>query len=226
MTRAKDNADIGSALQVQAGKGVALADIDPQSTPGAPGDKLETRNRMRAVHKDLNALQEVLYAESKRAVLIVLQALDTGGKDGTIRKVFGPMNPQGVRVTSFKAPSADELAHDFLWRIHHAMPGKGMIGIHNRSHYEDVLVPRVHTWVSPETIEQRYEQINNFEKHLSENGITILKFYLHISRDEQKKRLRKRLDKADKHWKFNTADLQERKLWDEYIKAYDAIHIP
>lgn len=166
-------------------------------------------------------LQNRLYAEGKRALLIVIQATDTGGKDSTIRKVLGPINPQGVRVTSFKAPTALELSHDFLWRIHQAVPAKGMIGVFNRSHYEDVLIVRVHGLAPKKTIEQRYDQINDFERHLSDNGVTVLKFFLHISKDEQKERLQARLDDPSKHWKFSPNDLEERKHWDDYQDAFE-----
>jgi PPK2 family polyphosphate:nucleotide phosphotransferase len=176
-----------------------------------------------AIHDRLNELQEVRYAESRRSLLVVVQAMDTGGKDGLIRKVFGPLNPQGVRVTNFKSPSEEELAHDFLWRVHRAVPRKGMIGIFNRSHYEDVLIVRVHDLVSNTTVKKRYRQINQFERYLTENDVTVLKFYLHISKDEQKERLQKRLDKPDKHWKFSSADLDERKLWDDYVEAYQTM---
>lgn len=166
-------------------------------------------------------LQNRLYAEGKRALLIVFQATDTGGKDSTIRKVLGPINPQGVRVTSFKAPSSTELDHDYLWRIHQAVPPKGMIGVFNRSHYEDVLIVRVHGLAPKDAIEQRYDQINDFERHLSENGVTILKFFLHISKDEQKERLQARLDDPSKHWKFNPGDLEEREHWNDYEDAFE-----
>jgi PPK2 family polyphosphate:nucleotide phosphotransferase len=166
-------------------------------------------------------LQNRLYAEGKQALLIVLQATDTGGKDSTIRKVLGPINPQGVEVTSFKAPSSIELAHDYLWRIHQAVPAKGMIGVFNRSHYEDVLIVRVHGLAPPEKVEQRYDQINDFERHLTDNDVTILKFFLHISKDEQKERLQARLDDPNKHWKFNPNDLKERRRWDEYEQAFE-----
>ena len=223
----KSSADIlvkiEQSLRVPANDRLDLAEIDPESTPEAPGKKKETKAELPAIHDRLNELQEVLYAESRRALLVVVQAMDTGGKDGLIRKVFGPLNPQGVRVTNFKSPSDEELAHDFLWRIHHAVPRKGMIGIFNRSHYEDVLITRVHDLVSPKIVKRRYRQINDFERYLAENDVTVLKFYLHISRDEQKERLQKRLDKPDKHWKFSTADLNERKLWDEYVSAYQAM---
>ncbi len=169
----------------------------------------------------IDALQDILYAEGKHALLVVLQATDTGGKDSTIRKVFGPVDPLGLRAISFKAPSKEELAHDYLWRIHKAVPPKGSIGIFNRSHYEDVLIGRVRELAPKEIIEQRYDQINAFEQHIAANGVTILKFYLHISKEEQKERLQARLDDPRKHWKFNPADLKERALWDDYRKAYE-----
>lgn len=166
-------------------------------------------------------LQNRLYAEDKQALLIVLQATDTGGKDSTIRKVLGPINPQGVKVTSFKAPSTLELSHDYLWRIHQAVPAKGMIGVFNRSHYEDVLIVRVHGLAPKDEIERRYDQINDFERHLAENHVTILKFFLHISKEEQKERLQARLDDPSKHWKFNPGDLKERERWKDYEDAFE-----
>jgi len=171
----------------------------------------------------MHKLQERLYAEGKQALLIILQALDTGGKDGAIRTIFGPLNPQGVQVTSFKVPSTLELAHDYLWRIHLHTPPKGMIGIFNRSHYEDVLVVKVHRLINEKVVKKRYAQINAFEDHLQENGVKILKFHLCISRDEQRQRLQERLDKPDKHWKFSRNDLAERARWDEYVEAYQAM---
>ncbi|MGI9499700.1 MAG: polyphosphate kinase 2 family protein [Geminicoccaceae bacterium] len=170
---------------------------------------------------EIALLQNRLYAEGRQALLIVLQATDTGGKDSTIRKVLGPINPQGVRVTSFKAPSSTELAHDYLWRVHQAVPEKGMIGVFNRSHYEDVLIVRVHGLAPKDAIEQRYDQINAFERHLSDNNVTILKFFLHISKEEQKERLQARLDDPSKHWKFNPGDLKERERWDDYQDAFE-----
>ena len=211
--------DIREALRVSTDKSLKLDKVDPASTPCAP-DKDEGKDALDSIHKRLNELQEILYAEAKHAILVVFQALDTGGKDGTIRRALGPLNPQGVRVTSFKQPTPEELARDYLWRIHQETPRKGMIRIFNRSHYEDVLVVRVHGWVDKSEIERRYQQINAFEKHLSENGVTILKFYLHISKDEQKERLQDRLDRPDKHWKFSSGDLAERELWDKYMSAY------
>jgi PPK2 family polyphosphate:nucleotide phosphotransferase len=178
---------------------------------------------MKALNRRLEALQELLYAEGKRKVLIVLQAMDTGGKDGVIRHVFDGVNPQGVKVASFKVPTPEELAHDYLWRIHKHTPGRGEIVIFNRSHYEDVLVVRVHNLVPPEVWGRRYAHINAFERMLADEGTTILKFYLHISKDEQKERLQARLDEPDKRWKFNAGDLKERALWDDYTRAYEAV---
>jgi PPK2 family polyphosphate:nucleotide phosphotransferase len=173
----------------------------------------------------LERLQGLLYAEHKHKILIVLQGLDTAGKDGTIRSVFSGINPQGVHIASFKVPTAAELDHDFLWRIHSQVPGRGELVIFNRSHYEDVLVVRVHNLVPEAVWRQRYDEINNFEKMLAEEGTTILKFYLNISKDEQKQRLQDRLDDPKKNWKFNPGDLKERELWDQYINAYeDAIN--
>ncbi len=173
--------------------------------------------------KAVDKLQERLWAERKRALLVVLQGIDTSGKDGTVRGVFNQCGPLGVEVTAFGRPSEQELAHDYLWRVHGATPAKGMIGVFNRSHYEDVLVVKVRKLAPAAAIEQRYEQINAFEKHLCENGVTLLKFMLHISRDEQRQRLQERLDQPDKNWKFNPADLEDRALWDEYEAAYEAM---
>ncbi len=198
------------------------AKFDPDATPGL-SDREEAKAIQAVNTERMHDLQERLYAENKQALLIVLQALDTGGKDGAIRTIFGPLNPQGVQVTSFKVPSAQELAHDYLWRIHQHTPPKGMIGIFNRSHYEDVLVVKVHRLIDEKVVRKRYAQINAFEDHLQENGVKILKFHLCISRDEQRKRLQQRLDKPDKHWKFSRNDLAERARWDEYVEAYQAM---
>ena len=169
----------------------------------------------------LDELQYTLYAEGKRSVLMVLQGMDTSGKDGTIRHVMSGASPQSCKVTSFKVPSSHELAHDFLWRIHQAAPEKGQIMIFNRSHYEDVLVVRVHDLVPKKVWEERYDEINRFEKYLTENGTTILKFFLHISKEEQKERIQARLADPAKHWKLSEADLKEREYWDDYIDAYE-----
>ena len=205
---------------VKPGHKVQLKDIDPNDTRPYQ-HKRAAKDRLRSDRKELVRLQELLYAEAKHSLLIVLQATDTGGKDGTIRHVMSGVNPQGCVVTSFKVPTPEELAHDYLWRVHEAVPPKRMIGIFNRSHYEDVLVVRVHSLVPKRVWSQRYEQINQFEQHLVENGVTILKFFLYISKDEQKRRLQARLDDPAKHWKFSVGDLKERKLWDEYMTAYE-----
>jgi len=168
----------------------------------------------------LKELQEVLYAQGKHAVLVVFQAMDCGGKDGAIEHVFSGVNPQGCSVTSFKIPTPLERAHDFLWRHHIAAPAKGMIGIHNRSHYESVLVERVHEIVPKDVWKERYDRINSFEQLLADEGTTILKFFLHISKAEQKRRLEARLADKDKNWKFNVGDLKERELWGNYMDAY------
>ena len=166
-------------------------------------------------------LQYRLYAEGKRSLLVVLQAMDAGGKDGTIRHVMGPLNPQGCHVTSFKSPTDEELDHDFLWRVHKVVPRRGMIGIFNRSHYEDVLIVRVHKMVPKSVWSRRYAQIKAFESLLTAANVRILKFFLHISKDEQLKRLKKRIDDPAKHWKINPQDFEERKLWDDYVGAYE-----
>jgi len=207
-------------LTVDGSRKFSLADHDPDADFGIK-DKAEARGKLATIQAQLEELQERLFAGRRHAVLVVLQAMDTGGKDGTIRKVFGPLNPQGVRVTGFKAPTPVELAHDFLWRVHAAVPSRGMIGVFNRSHYEDVLIVRVHDWAPGKVIARRYGQINAFERHLAANDVTILKFFLHISKDEQKRRLQARLDNPEKHWKFNAGDLAERKLWDDYMGAYE-----
>src|SRR5258708_16787805 len=170
--------------------------------------------------RKLDPLQERLYAEGKQSLLIILQAIDSGGKDGTIRHVMKEINPQGCQVTSFKVPTPEERGHDFLWRIHQHVPTKGLIGIFNRSHYEDVLVTRVHHLISSEEAEKRFREINDFERILVNNGTTVLKFYLAISKEEQRRRLQARLDDHHNHWKFSENDLTERGLWDRYIKVY------
>jgi PPK2 family polyphosphate:nucleotide phosphotransferase len=187
------------------------------------GNKDEAEEKLDQLNDELEALQELLFAERKRKMLIVLQGMDTSGKDGVIRHVFDGVNPQGVRVASFKVPTQEELDHDYLWRVHRQTPGKGEIVIFNRSHYEDVLVVRVHQLV-PETVwRKRYQQINEFERMLADEGTTILKFFLHIDLDEQKERLEARLHDPTKQWKFNPGDLGERKLWLEYTKAYEDV---
>ncbi len=202
------------------GEKVRLKDYDPGDT-GNFQHKEEVKESLSEDIKRLSDLQRLLYAESKHALLIVLQAIDTGGKDGTIRHVFRGVNPQGVQVTAFKNPTPEELSHDFLWRIHKATPPKGFIGVFNRSHYEDVLVVRVHDLVPKKVWKERYEQINRFEEMLISEGTTILKFFLYISKDEQKKRLESRQHNPKKQWKFAVGDLEERKLWDDYTAAYE-----
>jgi len=207
-------------LIVKPGKEAGLAQRDPRATPGVR-DKDEAQESVKKNIQRLAELQYLLYAESKRAVLIVIQAMDTGGKDGVIRHVMTGMNPQGCRVTSFKVPSSEELKHDFLWRIHREVPPAGEFGIFNRSHYEDVLVVRVHKLVPEETWSRRYEQINAFERLLTQNNVTVVKFFLHISKDEQKRRIQERLDDPTKHWKLSSADFKERNYWAGYMQAYE-----
>jgi len=185
-------------------------------------DKEETKAKTAGILEKLDDLQNLLFAEAKHAVLIILQGMDASGKDGAIRKVFATLNPQGVRVQSFKVPTDVELSHDFLWRIHAATPPKGIIQLFNRSHYEDVLVTRVHKWIDDKTAKKRMKAINDFEQLLQEhNSTTILKFYLHISREEQEQRLQERIHDATKQWKYNENDFEEAKLWDDYMAAYE-----
>ena len=207
--------------RVKPGTRVKLAEWDPDDHSGFKGGKKKAEQELLKLDARLDALQELLYAEHKHKVLIVLQAMDTAGKDGTIRHVFRGVNPQGVQVANFKAPTSLELDHDFLWRVHRETPGRGEIVIFNRSHYEDVLVVRVHDLIPKPVWRRRYQEINDFEEMLANEGTTILKFYLNIDLDEQKKRLQGRLDDPKKHWKFNVGDLGERKLWPEYMKAYE-----
>jgi PPK2 family polyphosphate:nucleotide phosphotransferase len=209
--------------RVKPGTQVDLSQWDPADKAMFDKGKSEGKKAMKKLNRRLEALQELLFAEDKHKVLIVLQAMDTGGKDGVIRWVFDRVNPQGVKVASFKAPTSEELAHDYLWRIHKHTPGKGEMVVFNRSHYEDVLVVRVHNLVPPEVWGRRYAHINDFERMLAEEGTTILKFFLYISKDEQKARLQARLDEPEKNWKFNVGDLAERKLWDDYMHAYEAV---
>ncbi len=200
---------------------VDLAKWDPDDTSAFEGGKDLGKLRLKYLNHKLRALQEVLYAQDKHKLLVIFQAIDAGGKDGTIRRVFKGVNPQGIHVTSFKAPTAKELSHDFLWRIHQHTPGRGEIAVFNRSHYEDVLVVRVHELAGKKIWSRRYDHINHFEAMLADEGTTILKFYLQIDKAEQKERLQERLDDPTKQWKFNQADLAERKLWDDYIAAYE-----
>ncbi|MDI6694541.1 MAG: polyphosphate kinase 2 family protein [Anaerolineales bacterium] len=209
--------------RIKPGTRVKLSEWDADDHQGFEGEKEEGEEKSRALSRQLETLQELLYAEHKHKVLVVLQGMDTSGKDGVIRHVFEGVNPQGVRVANFKVPTPEELDHDYLWRIHKHTPGKGEIVIFNRSHYEDVLVVRVHELV-PETIwKRRYQQINDFERLLAEEGTTILKFFLFISLEEQKKQLQERLDDPTKQWKFNPADVEERKRWPQYMRAYEDV---
>jgi PPK2 family polyphosphate:nucleotide phosphotransferase len=199
---------------------VNLADHDPGYT-GDYQSKGDVENELDRNRKQLRELQRVLWAEGKHALLIVLQAMDAGGKDGTIRHVFRGVNPQGCSVTGFKVPTEEELAHDYLWRIHKATPRRGYIGIFNRSHYEDVLAVRVHNLVPKAVWSKRYEQINHFERLLAESGTTILKFFLHISKEEQKERFEARLENPAKNWKFSMGDVEKRGYWDDYQRAFE-----
>ena len=202
------------------GTAAALTGAEARPPDHFEVDKKELGRELDELTERLDRLQRLLHAEGKRSLLVVLQGRDASGKDGTLRKVFGPLDPLGVTATSFKAPTEEELRHDFLWRIHRAVPGRGTIGVFNRSHYEDVLVVRVRK-LAPESVwRPRYEQINLFERILVENGTVILKFVLHISREEQRERLLARLNDVEKYWKFNAGDLAERELWDDYTEAY------
>ena len=209
-----------SPYLVEPGKKFKLSDRKTSET-GPFQDKEEAEPVIRKNLENLHEMQDVLYAEGRHALLIVFQAMDAGGKDGAIDYVFSGVNPQGCSVTSFKKPTGEELAHDFLWRIHAAAPRKGMIGIFNRSHYESLLVERVRGIVPKSVWSARYEHVRNFERLLSDEGTTILKFFLHISKDEQKERLQKRLADPHKNWKFDPSDLEERQHWDDYQEAYE-----
>ena len=212
---------MGFVKRFRIGKGeqVDLQNFDPDATPGQH-DKQSARAEIAELLPRLQELQALLYAENRHSLLICLQAMDAGGKDGTIRHVIGPLNPQGTRVHSFKVPSTEEAAHDFLWRIHRRVPARGEIAIFNRSHYEDVLITRVHKLVPKKVWSQRYQQIVDFEENLAASGTRILKFFLHISPEEQLQRFKQRLDDPGRHWKISLADYSERKFWPDYQKAY------
>ena len=217
-----DKADDRARWRVEPGTRLDLATWPSNSTDGAPStSKKRVEATFPALWDQLRDLQERLYAESRQSLLVVLQATDAGGKDGTIEHVFRGMNPQGVRVASFKAPTDEERAHDFLWRVHRHTPRTGEVGVFNRSHYEDVLIVRVHGLVPETTWRQRFDHIRDFEQTLAESGTTIVKLMLHISKDEQRRRLQARLDDPAKHWKFNPADLEERAKWDDYRRAFE-----
>jgi PPK2 family polyphosphate:nucleotide phosphotransferase len=199
----------------------SLADFDPESTPFAKGDEADQRAKLAALASELDQLQDLLHANGSRKVLLVLQGMDTSGKDGTVRWVFGRTSPLGVRVASFKAPTEEEKARDFLWRCHAVVPRAGELMVWNRSHYEDVLVPVVNKWIDKDETAARYEHISQFEQLLTDTGTVLIKCMLHISADEQKKRLQARIDDPTKHWKFSLGDLEVRKQWAQYQKAYE-----
>jgi PPK2 family polyphosphate:nucleotide phosphotransferase len=205
------------------GTKVRLSRFDPDDVSGLDRPKSDNRRELDVRTRRLGELQELLYAEHRHSVLVVLQGMDSAGKDGTIRRVFEGVNPQGVRVASFKQPTASELDHDFLWRVHAQVPARGELVLFNRSHYEDVLITRVHGLISRAEGERRFHAINEFERALTDEGTTILKFFLHISRGEQKQRLTERLRDPTKYWKFREADLQERSRWAKYRRAYEAV---
>jgi PPK2 family polyphosphate:nucleotide phosphotransferase len=215
---------ISSLHQVQPGQPVVLADVDPDAT-GSYENKKQVEEELEHHRKRLKNLQTRLFAEQQRSLLVVLQAMDTGGKDGTIKHVFEGINPQGCQVWSFRQPSQEELHHDFLWRYHQRVPSRGIITIFNRSHYEDVLIVRVKELVPEHVWRKRYQLINEFEHMLTANNIVVIKFFLHISKDEQKRRLEDRLHDPDKRWKFSINDVKERARWDDYQLAFqDAIN--
>ena len=209
--------------RVAPGQQVDLSRWDPADRSGFEGDKAAGRAHLKKLRSRLAELQRLLWAEDKHKVLVVFQAMDTGGKDGTIRNVFSGVNPQGIDVQNFKAPTAEELSHDYLWRVHDHAPTAGSLTVFNRSHYEDVLIVRVLGLVGEERWSRRYDHINDFERMLADEGTTILKFYLHISPEEQAERLQARLDDPTKNWKFNKSDLDHRKLWPDYMAAYEAV---
>jgi PPK2 family polyphosphate:nucleotide phosphotransferase len=214
-------------VALRAGQGFTLSALDPRSTPGFSGGKAGAAALTASTDAELDDLQERLYAESRtggtRAILLVVQGMDTAGKGGIMRHVVGSVDPQGVRYTAFKAPTAQEKAHPFLWRIRNALPTPGQIGVFDRSHYEDVLIARVHELVPRATWARRYAQINTFEASVVESGTTIVKVMLHLSSDEQKDRLAERLERPDKYWKYNPGDIDERAQWPAYQEAYQAV---
>ena len=227
MSEPTSNWTTDPAPLLRAGEGFRLGEVDPESTPGYDGDKKSGKKDLEALSAELNDLQERLFAahhdeDSGPAVLLVLQAMDTAGKGGIVRHVVGAVDPQGVELAAFKKPTEEELAHDFLWRIRPRVPGPGMIGVFDRSHYEDVLIGRVRELADETEIERRYTAINDFEAELIAAGVRIVKVMLHISPDEQKERLAERLERPDKHWKYNPGDVDERLLWPDYMDAYQA----
>ncbi|GAA5153543.1 hypothetical protein GCM10025768_23350 [Microbacterium pseudoresistens] len=226
MAKKRGNAEVADLLRV--GPGFRFDDVDPDATPGYDGDKNDGEKDLAAGLEKLSELQERLFAEAavgeaREAVLLVLQAMDSAGKGGIVRHVVGGVDPQGVELAAFKAPTKEELAHDFLWRIEKRLPQSGFIGVFDRSHYEDVLIGRVRELAPAEEIERRYGAIVDFEERAAASGIRIVKVMLHISRDEQKQRLMERLERPDKHWKYNPGDVDERLLWDDYMAAYETV---
>jgi PPK2 family polyphosphate:nucleotide phosphotransferase len=204
-------------------KGVSLKSFKPDAKPFSLGNKTADQTAVATLAEELDALQNLFYADGRHKLLVVLQGTDTSGKDGTVRGVFARTSPLGVHTVGWKAPTEAELDHDYLWRIHQKAPGAGEMMIFNRSHYEDVLVPVVNGWITPQQTMQRYEHINDFERLLAETGTVILKFMLHIGKDEQRERLQERVDDPQKHWKFSLGDLEVRKQWDDYQSAYEAL---
>lgn len=228
MSEPTSNWTTDPAPLLRAGEGFRLGEVDPESTPGYDGDKKSGKKDLESLSAELNDLQERLFAahhdeDSGPAVLLVLQAMDTAGKGGIVRHVVGAVDPQGVELAAFKKPTEEELAHDFLWRIRPRVPGPGMIGVFDRSHYEDVLIGRVRELADETEIERRYTAINDFEAELIAAGVRIVKVMLHISPDEQKERLAERLERPDKYWKYNPGDVDERLLWPDYMDAYQAV---
>jgi len=211
---------------LRVGEGFSLAGVDPDSTPGYTGGKEDGRALLAGLDAELAELQEKLFAESRfggtKRVLLILQAMDTAGKGGIVKHVMAAMDPQGVQFKAFKAPTDEEKSYDFLWRIEKEVPAAGMVGVFDRSHYEDVLIHRVHGWATPEEIKRRYVAINEFERRLTDSGTTVVKAMLHISGDEQKARLLARLDNPAKHWKYSRGDRDERAFWDDYMEAFQA----
>lgn len=202
-------------------KKFSLDDYSPSDKSERAKNKAQDAALLTQLATEINALQDILHAEGKRKVLLILQGMDASGKDGTVRHVFSECDPLGIRLASFKAPTSEELAHDYLWRVHQVVPKAGEIVIFNRSHYEDVLIVKVHDWIDDAECKRRYTQINNFERQLAETGTTIIKCFLHISKEEQKVRMQERLSNPQKAWKFNANDLEERKRWPAYMSAYE-----
>lgn len=206
---------------VKPGAKFTLADIKPNDRSEKGKNKIEDREELERLSVEINTLQDILYAQEKHKILLVLQGMDASGKDGTVKHVFSECDPLGIRLASFKKPTEEELAHDYLWRVHAKVPKNGEITIFNRSHYEDVLIVKVHEWIDDKECKRRYQQIRDFERMLAETGTTIIKCFLHISKEEQKERMYERLNRTDKTWKFNPGDLVERDLWPKYMQAYE-----